>query len=176
MCFSSEASFTGGVIISAIGTAVLTRVHKPSQILFACIPLFFGLQQFTEGFLWLTIPRPEYGNELKFLTVLYLAMADVLWPLIIPLSVLFMEENVKKRKILWIFLIAGLLVSSYYTFCLFNFQVKPQIMRYHLFYNTGFPESMAIPALIIYLLATLPPLFVSSVQKTKLLGILMFLS
>ena len=176
MCFSSEASFTGGVIISAIGTAVLTRVHKPSQILFACIPLFFGLQQFTEGFLWLTIPRPEYGNELKFLTVLYLAMADVLWPLIIPLSVLFMEENIKKRKILRIFLIAGLLVSSYYTICLFNFQVKPQIMGYHLFYNTGFPESMAIPALIIYLLATLPPLFVSSVQKTKLLGILMFLS
>jgi hypothetical protein len=62
MCFSATASFAGGVIISVIGVAVVTKVHKPSQLLFACIPLFFGLQQFTEGVLWLAIPNPEYAG------------------------------------------------------------------------------------------------------------------
>jgi len=44
MCFSPEASFAGGVIISAIGIATVKKVHKPSQIIFATIPLFFGIQ------------------------------------------------------------------------------------------------------------------------------------
>jgi len=41
MCFSVEASFAGGIIISAIGIVTVTKVHKPSQLVFASIPLFF---------------------------------------------------------------------------------------------------------------------------------------
>ena len=60
MCFSAEASFAGRIIISAIGVATVTKVHKSSQIVFASIPLFFGVQQMVEGTLWLTIPSPAY--------------------------------------------------------------------------------------------------------------------
>ena len=49
MCFSTEASFIGGAIIVAIGVATIRKVHKPSQVVFASIPLFFGLQQIAEG-------------------------------------------------------------------------------------------------------------------------------
>ena len=99
MCFSAEASFAGGVIISSIGIATVLKVHKPSQLLFASIPLFFGVQQFVEGFLWLAIPHPEYMMVQKIGAYLFLVLAEVLWPLIIPLSILFMEENAgKKRK------------------------------------------------------------------------------
>jgi hypothetical protein len=49
MCFSAGASFAGGIIISAIGVITIKKVHKPSQIVFACIPLFFGFQQIAEG-------------------------------------------------------------------------------------------------------------------------------
>jgi hypothetical protein len=176
MCFSAEASFAGGVIISAIGVAVVTKVHKPSQLLFACIPLFFGLQQFTEGVLWLTIPNPEYVSIQKIATYLFLIMADVLWPAIIPLSVLLMESSARKRKILWILLITGLSVSVYYTFCLLLLNVTPQIMGYHILYNTDFPKFVAMPVFILYLIATITPLFVSSIQRTHLLGVLMFFS
>ena len=62
MCFSPEASFAGGLIISSIGIATVTKVYKSSQLLFAAIPLFFGIQQFIEGALWLTIPNPDYIN------------------------------------------------------------------------------------------------------------------
>ena len=43
MCFSTEASFIGGAVIIAIGVATVRKVHKPSQLVFACIPLFFGI-------------------------------------------------------------------------------------------------------------------------------------
>jgi len=176
MCFSPEASFAGGVIISAIGVVTIRKVHKPSQIMFACIPLFFGIQQMVEGLLWVTIPRPEYSDIKVISTYIFLIMADFLWPVMIPLSVLFMEENIKRKRILRILLVMGILLSLYYAFCLIVFDVNPEIRGYHIYYNTTFPQSLSMVAFIIYLIVTITPLFVSSIKRTHILGILMFLS
>jgi len=176
MCFSAEASFAGGVIISAIGVAVLRKVHKPSQLLFACIPLFFGIQQFAEGFLWLTLPRPEYLSLQKLDTYIFLIMADVLWPMWIPLSVLLMEKNGKRKKILRVLLLMGIALSLYYGFCLLFYNVYPEISGYHIRYKTDFPKPLGMYAFAVYLIASITPLFVSSIKRTHLLGALMFLS
>jgi hypothetical protein len=176
MCFSAEASFAGGVIISAIGIVTVKKVHKPSQLIFASIPLFFGIQQLVEGCLWLTIPLPEYINLQKIATYIFLIMADFLWPTMIPLAVLMMEDNEKKKKSVRILLVLGILLSSYYMFCLLFFNITPIITGYHIKYVTDFPKSLSNPAFIIYLIVTITPLFISSIKRTHLLGILMFLS
>jgi hypothetical protein len=176
MCFSPEASFAGGIILSTIGVATVMKVHKPSQLIFASIPLFFGIQQFAEGFLWLTLPFPEYVHIQKIFTYMFLIMAEVLWPMIIPFSVLYMEKNNNKKRILRIFLGLGILLSTSYACCLWLFNVNPQIMDYHIKYFSDFPKPLALVAFIIYLIVTITPLFVSSVKKTHLLGVLMFLS
>jgi hypothetical protein len=49
MCFSAGASFAGAVVISAVGVATVRKAKKPTQRLFAGIPLLFGFQQFAEG-------------------------------------------------------------------------------------------------------------------------------
>ena len=98
MCFSPEASFAGGIIISAIGVATLRKVHNPSQIVFASIPLFFGIQQIAEGFVWITLPGHDYINLQKISTYLFLIMAQVIWPLMIPVSIMLMEKNNQKKK------------------------------------------------------------------------------
>lgn len=176
MCFSAEASFAGGVIISAIGVATVTKVHKSSQLIFASIPLFFGVQQITEGVLWLNLPNSDYLSIQKFSTYLFLIMAEVLWPMMIPLSVLSMEKNQKKKRILGGFLVLGACLSAYYATCLVLFNVNPEIMGYHIQYHSDFPKSLALIAFAIYLAVTITPLFVSSIKKTHLLGVLMFLS
>jgi hypothetical protein len=63
MCFSAGASFAGGIIITGIGVATIREVHKPSQMVFASIPVFFGVQQVMEGCLWLTLPDADYFNQ-----------------------------------------------------------------------------------------------------------------
>jgi hypothetical protein len=176
MCFSAEASFAGGVIISAIGIATITKVHKPSQLIFASIPLFFGIQQFAEGFVWETLPNQEYLAVLKVATYVFLIMADFLWPMMIPLAVLFMEKDEKKKRILRVFFFAGLTLSMYYAFCLLSFNIYPEISGYHILYKTDFPKSLSMIAFAIYLIVTITPLFVSSIKRTHLLGVLMFLS
>ncbi len=176
MCFSPEASFAGGIIISTIGVFTIRKVHKPSQILFASIPLFFGFQQFAEGLLWLALGLPGYEGFQKIATYIFLIMAQVIWPVMIPLSVLFMEMSKKKKKILYTFLYVGILLSMYYAYCLLFFNINPIITAYHIQYDNNFPQSPAMVAFLFYLTATIPPLFVSSTKKTHLLGALMTLS
>ncbi|MCX6251876.1 MAG: hypothetical protein NTX61_14130 [Bacteroidetes bacterium] len=176
MCFSPEASFAGGVVISAIGIFTILKVHKPSQIIFASIPLFFGVQQIAEGFLWLTLPYPEYLIFQKISTYLFLMMAEVIWPVMIPLSVLLMEKNTRKRKIVWAMLGLGISVSMYYGFCLLFFHVTPRVNGFHIKYFTDFPQFMANVAVIVYMIATITPLFISSIKRMFILGILMSLS
>lgn len=94
----------------------------------------------------------------------------------IPLAELLMEENKKRKKYLWILLGLGLSLSLYYAYCLLFFNVTPHIMGYHIQYNTTFPNSLSMPAFILYLLVTIPPLFISSIKKTQLMGILMIFS
>jgi hypothetical protein len=176
MCFSPEASFAGGIIISSIGIATITKVHKPSQLLFASIPLFFGIQQIVEGILWLTIPNPEYITLKTIATYIFLIMANFLWPMMIPLSVWFMEEMKKRKRVLLILLILGSSLSFYYAYCLVFYNVNPEISGYHIYYKTDFPRSLSMPAFIVYLIVTITPLFVSSIKRTHLMGVLMFLS
>jgi hypothetical protein len=176
MCFSAGASFTGGAIITGIGLVTLKEVHKPSQLVFACIPLFFGAQQIVEGCLWLTLPDINFVNYQKIATYCYLILAQVLWPSLIPVSVLLMENERKRKLILQILLGVGISLSLYYSFCLISFHVKPQISGYHILYKTDFPDSFAKVAFIVYLIVTITPLFISGIKRTHLLGILMFLS
>jgi hypothetical protein len=176
MCFSAGASFTGGIIISAIGVVIIIKVHKPSQIVFASIPLFFGLQQITEGILWLTIPLAENAAMQKVAMYIFQIMALVIWPSMIPFSVLHMEESKKRKKIIFILLLIGGMLSAYYLYCLISYNVSPIIKGYHIQYDNDFPKSLALIAFMIYLIVTITPLFVSSIKRTHLLAILMTLS
>jgi hypothetical protein len=85
MCLSTQASFAGGAIISAIGVITLNKVHKPSRIVFGTIPLFFGIQRIVEGTLWLTLPFNDYIVIKKISTYTFLLMAQVLRPAMIKI-------------------------------------------------------------------------------------------
>jgi hypothetical protein len=176
MCFSAAASFTGGAIVSTIGFAAMKRVRKPSQRLFAGIPLFFGVQQIAEGFLWLSFTHPEYAAFRQGSMYLFLFMARVFWPAMLPLSVLWMEEDPGRKKKLGVLLAMGLTVSFYYTYCLVFLNVAPDIAGNHIQYISDFPESLAVPVFIIYFIASIVPLFISGMKRVSLLGVLMAVS
>jgi len=56
------------------------------------------------------------------------------------------------------------------------FNVNPEIIGFHIHYNTSAPQTFAVLTFLIYLAVTIIPLFISSIKKTHLLGVLMFLS
>jgi hypothetical protein len=176
MCFSAGASFTAGAVISAIGIATILKVHKPEQMLFALIPLVFGIQQLAEGIVWLTLQNPGHPLLQKICMFIFLIPAVVLWPVMIPGSVMLMEENLKRRKILKWLLVVGAVVSLYYIFCLIFYKVTPQILNCHINYGGDFIPSLMLPAFFLYITVAVAPLFISGVKGMKWLGLIMFLA
>jgi hypothetical protein len=176
MCFSAGASFASGIVISAIGIAAIKEVHKPSQRVFALIPILFGIQQLSEGCLWLSLSGSDFILAREISTYIFLITAQVLWSWMITLSVLLMEEKQRRRKILRVMLVIGVALSIYYAFYLFFHKVTSQILDCHILYTTESPESLALVTFILYLAVTVAPFFVSSIRKMYMLGIIMALS
>jgi len=176
MCFSAGASFAAGVVISAVGVASQRKVRKPTQRLFAAIPLLFGFQQFAEGVLWVTLGSGGYGWLQNSATYIFLIAALVIWPVMVPLSMWFMEEAKKRKKILASLIVTGGMVSLFYAFCLISYNVTPRINSFHIQYIHEFPQTLVDIVYLFYVASTVVPLFVSSVRRMWLFGILIFLS
>lgn len=176
MCFSAGASFAGGIVITTIGIATVKKVRKPEQKLFSTIPLIFGLQQISEGFVWVALQNTGNQVMLTISGYLFLLAAVVIWPTIVPLSVLKMEPKHSRRRYMKIFLVAGIITSLYYGTGLIIHNIEPEISNHHIKYVNDFPRSLVIPVFILYLMATLIPLYISSIRKMYLFGLLSTLS
>jgi hypothetical protein len=179
MCFSAGASITAGVLLTFAGFETLRKVHKPEQIAFASIPVVFAFQQFSEGALWLTIGKPGLEGIQAIATTVFLIMAQVIWPLLVPIAVLLMEHHKIRKRILYGLIALGAAAAAYYAYSMISFHSYARISFLHIEYMTrnqaplGF---LKIAGIASYLLATLVPFFVSSVRRTYILGVVMFLS
>jgi len=176
MCFSATASFGAGVVLTAIGAASLKTVTKPQQLPFAGIPLLFAAQQFAEGFLWLSLLNSEYAAFKEPCTYLFLFFAQIFWPFWVPFAVLKLETNERKKKILKIMFVTGILVSLYFLSCMMIFPVNGTIEECHIFYTFGYPVIMTPIVSVFYAMATMVSLMVSSVKGMKLFGISVFIA
>ena len=176
MCFSAGASFTAGVVLSAVGVATQRKARKPAWRLFAGIPLLFGFQQFAEGVLWVTLGSGGHDWLQNAATYIFLITALVIWPVMIPLSMWLMEEVKKRKKILASLIVLGGIVSLFYAFCLILYNVTPRINSFHIQYIHEFPQTLVDIVYLFYIASIVVPLFISSVRWMWLLGIMIALS
>lgn len=176
MCFSAQASFTSGTFLTVAGIATLGKSDKPEQKLFAAIPLIFAVQQFAEGILWTTLKTGGYADIQNIATHIFLVAALVIWPLAVPLSMRLMEHGKGRKVALTALTVAGGLLSAFYTFCLISYQVTPQIESFHIRYIDAFPAHIGVITFGVYVIATIAPLFISSVKRMRVFGTLVFIS
>lgn len=176
MCFSAGASFVGGAVITAIGVMTVRTNRDPSRRIFAAIPLIFGVQQISEGFVWVALQSPGHDLMLSISMYIFLIAALIVWPSVLPLSVLAMEKVKNRRLALYFFLVVGLLTAAYYVLSLLVTDIDPRIISHHIKYAPEFPRPLALPVFIAYLIATLAPLFISSVRKMWMFGLLVTVS
>ncbi len=176
MCFSAGASFAAGGVISAVGVAAIAQARKPSVRVFASIPLIFGIQQFAEGIIWISLQNQDHLAARNISSFIYLSIADILWPWMISFSMLLMENNPRKRKLLKALLIGGLALSAYHSYFHIFFKITPEILNCHIYYDTASLVPLELPAFLLYLIVTIVPLFISSIPLMKVFGILIFIS
>ena len=145
-------------------------------MLFACIPLFFAVQQLTEGFLWITLPNPALDNIQNILTNIFLFFAQVLWPLWVPIAVLLLEKGKTRKKIQKVLVGIGLLVSFYLGYCLLSFHVEAIIVGHHITYKQDYPHSFATYGGLLYVISTIAPPFFSHIKRMWMLGVTVLIS
>jgi hypothetical protein len=101
MCFSAEASFTAGAVLLPAGVYCLQAAarKKPRLLPLAAVPVIFGLQQISEGLVWLGLERGDAaltaGAALGFLLP---ALAG--WPFWTPLLMWAMETHPLRKRLL----------------------------------------------------------------------------
>ncbi len=173
MCFSAPASFIAGTALSAIGFVALRNTRVRSELPFAMIPLLFGIQQLTEGVIWLTF---SYDAPIlkETMTYVYAVFSHVLWPIYLPSAMGMMEAVPWRKKAIFAFGVAGLAVGLYLLYFIVATPMVAEIVGSHIVYDS--PHFYLIPVMIVYLAATCVSCFFSSHGFVKLFGALMFLS
>ena len=178
MCFSLEASFISGTVLAVVGVLAIKKTHSIPQAVFAGSPLLFSFQQFSEGFVWLSITNTEYSSWLKPSATIFLTIAEVIWPVWVSLSLLLLEKKKINKTILFLLFGIGVIVSTYLGLHLLTNTIKVEQTNYHINYNFGVPNSVVYIFSVLYFLSAVMPLFFSSIniKKTAPIGLLILLS
>lgn len=182
MCFSAQASFTSAVVLAAIGALAIAKAKTNYMQYFAATPLIFGFQQALEGIVWVTINSNDTTSLIHKIGVYgFLAIAGMLWPTAIPWTLYKLEKNKTRKKILGYNLIIGISIAL---FCILNLTIngmKAQATHHHIAYlyareiNSSIAPYMYFVEFIIrilYCIATLGSLLISSVSGMWILGVI----
>ncbi|RFC54005.1 DUF6629 family protein [Brumimicrobium aurantiacum] len=176
MCFSPEASFIAGSALTAIGVATVKKTNQKSQLWFGSIPLVFGVQQISEGILWLSLPNPDLILWQSIATITFIFFAQVIWPFIVPFGILMLDKKEDRKLIQKVFVGIGALVSSTLLYFLIAYNIEAKILGQHIAYDQDYPETIYKYGAILYAAATIVPLFFSSVKRMWILGAIIAIS
>jgi len=176
MCFSASASFGASIVLGAVGLVTLRKIKQPSQIPFAAIPLMFAVQQVSEGMLWIGLSDPGHAAWRHFPVYIFLIFAQIIWPSWIPFSVFLLEKDQIRKRILMVFLMFGLAISSYLLYCMFAYEISAEIREGHIHYTLNFPLAFTWISGVLYFIPTVVSLFVSSLKRMWILGLAILFS
>ena len=171
MCFSATASFTAGTALIAVGAVTLHRSEGRNELPLAAVPLLFGLQQVSEGLLWVSLNNGLAGLQ-SWSTYIFSLFSHVLWPIFVPFAILLVEDVRWRRKAISVFLVLGLGVGLYLLYFLVRFPVTAHVHERSISYVS--PHFYIAVVLAIYLLATCITGLFSSHKCIKIFGVLAF--
>lgn len=172
MCFSATSSFTAGAALTAVGVLTVHPSEGKVELPLALVPLLFGIQQLTEGVLWLSL-----GHDLPTLTTvatyIYSMFSHVLWPIFVPFAILLVETSRWRKQALGVFQALGVAVGLYLLYFLIRFPVTAHVHGRSLTYDS--PHFYIIGVIVIYLLATCLSGLFSTHRCINAFGVLAFI-
>lgn len=181
MCFSAKASFAAAGVLSIISLLSIKKARNKKLIPLAASPLFFAIQQACEGIVWLTFNAGDTTSTLHtFAMYSFLFFAGIWWPISIPLVLYIPEKIHKRKKLLYYTFIIGIIVAIilFFTWILqttgvenINHRLNYPVDNYP-FGITNQRISYVLTWIIslLYCIATITPLFISSIGYTWILG------
>ena len=172
MCFSATASFTAGAALSAVGGLTVHKSQGKIELPLALVPLLFGIQQLTEGVVWISLIHDLPALK-TVATYVYSMFSHVLWPIFVPFAILLVETSRWRRQALGVFQALGLAVGLYLLYFLVRFPVAAHVHGRSITYDS--PHFYIIGVIVIYLLATCVSGLFSTHRCINAFGVLAFI-
>jgi hypothetical protein len=180
MCFSAGASFTAAAALSGASIVSLKKAAHTRMLSFALTPLFFGIQQFCEGVVWITLSEPI--SWLHYTAIhSFIFFAGSWWPFWIPYSLYTAENNVRRKKVLAGITCGGIVVALILFFTWNIPLTNVAVVNHHLHYPAGcsifaiknkmIENSISTGLAVAYCFITIAPLFISTLLYAWVLGI-----
>ena len=179
MCFSASASFTTSALLIPTGIYCLRKSVTTERLYLplSAWPLFFGIQQAVEGFLWLGMVNNQ-PNLIQIASLSFLFFSHFFWLVWTPFSLLSLETNETnrwRRIILIIFTLVGLVYGALLYLPLLSDEslLNIKIVNGSMYYAVEFIFDDLISLnsrFVIYAMIILVPLFISSNRRVNFLG------
>lgn len=178
MCFSESVSFGVGSGLIAAGAFASWKALKINKryLPIAIMPVLAGLQQFTEGHVWMGLtdgsPSMVWWAAMGFILFSWL-----MWPVWIPMSVYVLEPpGSPRRKPLLLFALAGMVLGLvlYVPHLVNPDWVRISINRQSVSYEETMFLDYLIPRALtyaIYLFLIIMPPLLSSYLHMRLFGV-----
>lgn len=175
MCFSSGASFAASAVLGTGSIFTLKEAKRPSEYLFALCPLLFAIQQMCEGFLWIAINHNN-GALIFIFSVLFLLFAQVIWPTWVPLSLLLLETDKQRKRLLIVPFLCGFFVSVIFGIRMYSMPIYTHTFNHHIYYNLKAIAWIENICKACYVMAIVVAPFLSSMKGALILGTSLTLS
>ena len=124
--------------------------------------------------LWVALSNPDYAAWEAPATYVFFLFAQVVWPIYIPFSVWMLEEKAIRKKVLQIFMAAGVLLAAYIIFGIANYGLEAHMESCHIKYGPKYP--FGISRTVIYVLVVGTPLFLSGYKRMRVFGVAVLLA
>jgi hypothetical protein len=173
VCFSATGSFAMSGVLMGLGIASGANAPTKAHRAFAAIPFLFGAQQASEGIVWLTLGDPRHATLHRVAVDAFLAFALVIWPTWLSTSLAVIERRATRRRGLTALAAWGAFVSVYAAVLLATRSPFAEVAGHSIRYEWG-PSPFFY--LIVYLIPTVVPFFVSTASFARTLGVLLVLS
>ncbi|MFH1631619.1 MAG: DUF6629 family protein [bacterium] len=170
MCFSAPGSFLLGCALVGASGATLKRASKKLRVL-ALVSFLFGIQQIAEGLQWLS-PHPSDAS--LFYGYIFLLIALVVWPTLVPAVVRSLEKRKRNRQILKLITAFGALVSLYFLIVLITEPFSINIVNHSINYAIAKPYPLA--AGLSYMLVVTAGTLMSSDKYIQWFGMAILIS
>jgi hypothetical protein len=172
MCFSATGSFVASAMLVSVGVVSLATNRGRTTRMLSLMPLLFGVQQFAEGMVWLTIGQTPPSALHNASVFMFLSFALVVWPTWLPLAMFRAETHPRRRRHLKALLALGLVISLMGASLLVLWRPLAHVADHSIHYDygrLGGPFSQ-VAYLLVYVVPTVIPFFVGSLPLGRTIG------
>ena len=169
MCFSAEADVVAGLVVTAIGVDALRQVRRPAERALGTLPVLLGAHLLVEAAVWQGLTGDISASAGRDAMWLYLAIALVVLPVLVPLAVRAVEPDDRRRRTIGYLAILGAALAGVYVVVMLRASVDVRIDGNHLAYDLNLDHGGLLAG--IYAVVACAPPMLSSERRIAAFGL-----